>query len=70
MLRAIVDNYGIGNVLPHLVQRDLEDGNLFLLNMKEQLPARQALAITRSSPSRVTEVFIQEYLTKFSQFSD
>lgn len=69
MLRAIVDNYGIGNVLPQLVQRDLEDGNLFLLNMKEQLPARQAMAITRSTPSRVTEVFIKEYLTKFSRLS-
>lgn len=70
MLRAIVDNYGIGNVVPQLVQREIDDGKVFLLNMKEQLPQRQALAITRTSPSKVAEIFIKDYLTKMPQYTD
>jgi len=64
VIQTTAADFGIGTVPPRIAERELEDGTLFRLRLKDELPERQVLAITNRAiaANRATKVFLDEYL--------
>lgn len=70
MIQAISDGIGIGSVPHRAISKQLEDGTLFRLRLKEAMPTRQVLSVTNrnNSPSHPAQVFLENYLPHFAKF--
>lgn len=70
MIQAICDGLGIGSVPHRAISKQLADGTLFRLRLKEAMPTRQVLAVTNRNcaPGRPAQVFLDEYLPRFGEF--
>ncbi|MGM9608542.1 MAG: LysR family transcriptional regulator [Oscillospiraceae bacterium] len=70
MIQAIEDGLGIGSVPHRAILKQLEDGKLFRLRLKEAMPTRQVLSVTNRNnlPGRPAQVFLEKYLPHFAEF--
>lgn len=70
MIQAISDGIGIGSVPHRAIQKQLEDGTLFRLRLKEAMHTRQVLFVTNRNcpPGRPAQVFLEEYLPRVTEF--
>lgn len=70
MIQAVCDGLGIGSVPHRAISKQLADGTLFRLRLKEAMPIRQVLSVTNRncSPGRPAQVFLDEYLPRFGEF--
>jgi len=69
VIQAAEANFGIGTVPLRVVERLIKNGALFCLRLTDELPERRALAITNRSIAinKATQVFIEEYLPRYSE---
>lgn len=70
MIQAISDGIGIGSVPHRAILKQLEDGSLFRLRLKEAMPTRRVLSVTNRNflPGYPAQVFLKEYLPRFAEF--
>lgn len=64
VIHAVEADFGIGTAPYQAVQSRLENGDLYQIKLKTELPARQAIAVTGQAReiSKATKIFLNEFL--------
>ena len=62
MRQAIIDNYGIGNIYPPMAEAAEKEGQLFFLDITQELPKREVYAVTRKDCAKYVATFVKEYM--------
>jgi len=66
MKQSIIDNYGIGDVLPPMTEKEVKEGKMFYLDLNVELPLRRVYAVTRKEQNYNTRIFLEEYMTRIT----